>query len=164
MGIKEKNCYVALDYNQEKTMSSTNLDIEKRYQLPDGSTVTINNERFMAPEILFDPSLYGMDCQGASKIVHQAVMSCKKDIQEELCSNILLSGGTTMLNGIGERLSKDLREMRVCNARVVAPPERKFSAWIGGSILSSLGNFQQEWITKDEYEEFGPTIVHRKCF
>lgn len=48
--------------------------------------------------------------------------------------------------------------------KVVAPPERKYSVWIGGSILASLATFQQMWISKQEYDESGPSIVHRKCF
>ena len=48
--------------------------------------------------------------------------------------------------------------------KVVAPPERKYSVWIGGSILASLSTFQQMWIAKSEYDESGPSIVHRKCF
>ena len=48
--------------------------------------------------------------------------------------------------------------------KVVAPPERKYSVWIGGSILASLSTFQQMWISKAEYDESGPSIVHRKCF
>lgn len=48
--------------------------------------------------------------------------------------------------------------------QIIAPPERKYSVWIGGSILASLSTFQQMWITKQEYDEAGPSIVHRKCF
>ncbi len=52
----------------------------------------------------------------------------------------------------------------LCPLQMIAPPERKYSVWIGGSILASLSTFQQMWISKDEYEEAGPSIVHRKCF
>ena len=48
--------------------------------------------------------------------------------------------------------------------QIIAPPERKYSVWIGGSILASLSTFQQMWISKQEYDESGPSIVHRKCF
>ena len=48
--------------------------------------------------------------------------------------------------------------------QIIAPPERKYSVWIGGSILASLSTFQQMWISKQEYDEAGPSIVHRKCF
>jgi actin-related protein len=77
-----------------------------------------------------------------------------------------MSGGTTMFPGIPERLSKEVTALApsTMKIKVVAPPERKFSVWIGGSILSSLSTFQAMWITRAEYDESGPGIVHRKCF
>ena len=79
---------------------------------------------------------------------------------------LVLSGGTTMFPGIGERMTKELTALApsTMKIKVVAPPERKYSVWIGGSILSSLSTFQSMWISKAEYDESGPAIVHRKCF
>ncbi len=54
--------------------------------------------------------------------------------------------------------------LRATQIKIIAPPERKYSVWIGGSILASLSTFQQMWISKEEYDESGPSIVHRKCF
>ena len=70
-----------------------------------------------------------------------------------------------MFPGIDDRLYLELNKYVPHNTRVkiVTPPERKYSVWIGGSILSSLSTFQQMWISKEEYEEYGPQIVHRKC-
>ena len=61
---------------------------------------------------------------------------------------------------------KELEQLALSSIKikVVAPPERKYSVWIGGSILASLSTFQQMWISKQEYDESGPSIVHRKCF
>ena len=91
---------------------------------------------------------------------------CDVDIRKDLYANVVLSGGTTMFQGIGERMTKELTALApsTMKIKVVAPPERKYSVWIGGSILSSLSTFQQMWISKGEYDESGPTIVHRKCF
>ena len=91
---------------------------------------------------------------------------CDVDIRKDLYANVVLSGGTTMFLGIGERMTKELTALApsTMKIKVVAPPERKYSVWIGGSILSSLSTFQQMWISKGEYDESGPTIVHRKCF
>merc|ERR1711933_333697 len=88
------------------------------------------------------------------------------DIRKDLYSNVVLSGGTTMFQGMGERMTKELAALAPSTMRikVVAPAERKYSVWIGGSFLSSLSSFQQMWISKGEYDESGPTIVHRKCF
>lgn len=93
-------------------------------------------------------------------------MRCDVDVRKDLYGNIVMSGGTTMYSGISERLNKEVVALAPSSMKikVVAPPERKYSVWIGGSILSSLSTFQTMWINKAEYEEFGPSIVHRKCF
>lgn len=71
-----------------------------------------------------------------------------------------------MFPGITDRLQQEVTNMAPSSMRVkvVAPPERKYSVWIGGSILASLSTFQQMWVSKQEYDESGPSIVHRKCF
>lgn len=93
-------------------------------------------------------------------------MKCDKDIHRDFYDNILLSGGSTMFPGIAERMTKEMTILapRTAKIRVIAPPVRKYSAWIGGSILASLSTFGKMWISKQEYEECGPSIVHRKCF
>jgi actin len=93
-------------------------------------------------------------------------MKCDVDVRKDLYGNIVLSGGTTMFTGIAERLSKEIVNLApsTMKVKIIAPPERKYSVWIGGSILSSLSTFQQMWISKEEYDESGPAIVHRKCF
>ena len=164
--VKEKLCYVALDFNEEMSKAKTSANLEKQFELPDGSYLTIGNERFRAPEALFQPSLLGLDIDGADETTYKSIMKCDLDIRRDLYGNVVLSGGTTMYPGIGERLTKELtnRAPPSMKVKVVAPPERKFSVWIGGSILSSLSSFQQMWVSKAEYEEAGPSIVHRKCF
>lgn len=71
-----------------------------------------------------------------------------------------------MYAGLAERMQKELTNLAPSSIKVkiIAPPERKYSVWIGGSILASLSTFQQLWISKQEYDEAGPSIVHRKCF
>merc|ERR1712223_1683667 len=79
-------------------------------------------------------------------------------------ANTVMSGGTTMYPGIADRMQKEITALAPSNIKIIAPPERKYSVWIGGSILASLSTFQQMWISKQEYDECGPSIVHRKCF
>jgi len=164
--IKEKLAYVAEDYDAELSKADTSSDIEKNYELPDGQVITVGAERFRCPEVLFKPSFIGKEQEGIHKLAYESIMKCDVDIRRDLYTNTVLSGGTTMFPNIDVRLTKEMTSLAPASIKVkiVAPPERKYSVWIGGSILSSLSTFQEMWISKDEYDDSGPGIVHRKCF
>merc|ERR1712139_543267 len=164
--VKEKLCYVALDFDKEMKAVSESSDKEMTYQLPDGSIIALGNERFRCPEVLFQPSFIGKEAPGIHDMVFNSIMKGDVDLRKELYNNIVLSGGTTMYPGMGERMTKELSALApsTMKIKVVASAERKYSVWMGGSILASLSTFQQMWISKDEYDEAGPMVVHRKCF
>lgn len=163
--IKEQMTYIAYDFDEEVLKSQQSAILEKSYELPDGNVITIGNERFRCPEVLFQPMMIGKECKGIAETTFDTVMGCDIDIRADLFNNIVFSGGTTMFPGINERFTKDLKQMvpTTINVRVITPPERKYSVWIGGSILTSLNTFQDKWILREEYDEVGPGIVHRKC-
>jgi actin len=119
--------------------------VEKSYELPDGQVITIGAERFRCPEVLFQPSFIGMEAAGIHETTYNSIMKCDVDIRKDLYGNIVLSGGTTMFPGIADRMSKEITALAPSSMKikVVAPPERKYSVWIGGSILASLSTFQQ---------------------
>ncbi|XWS28257.1 hypothetical protein CRYUN_Cryun25bG0051000 [Craigia yunnanensis] len=150
------------------------------YELPDGQTIEIGADRFKAPDVLFNPSLAqtipGMyniaeispSVRGLPQMVIESINRCDVDIRKELFGSILLAGGTASMQQLKERLEKDLLEESPQAARVKVlasgnATERRFSVWIGGSILASLGSFQQMWFSKSEYEEHGASYIQRKC-
>lgn len=164
--IKETQCYVVGDFDAAMKEAEETRTCEKNYELPDGRKVLIGNERFRCAEILFNPEKGGFGNLGVHKFCFDSVMKCDNDIRKDLFNNIILSGGSTMFDGTAERMWQEVHNLAPNNnkIKVLAPPERKFSVWLGGSILASLSTFQTMWISKIEYDESGPNIIHRKCF
>jgi len=164
--IKERMGYVAVDFEAEMAKAETSSDIEMNYELPDGRVITLGAERFRCAEVLFQPNLIGRESEGIHKLTFSSIMKCDVDIRRELYRNTVLSGGSTMYPNLDQRLNKEMTSLAPASIKikVVAPPERKYSVWIGGSILSSLSTFQEMWISKDHYDESGPQIVHKMCF
>ena len=132
--------------------------------------ITIGNERFHCPEALFQPSFLGVESAGIHETCYNSIVKCDVDIRKDLYANTVLSGGSTMYPGFVDRMQKEITTLAPPKIKpeikITAPPEfiRKYSVWIGGSIIVSQPFFQQMWISKQEYDESGPAIVHRKCF
>ncbi|CAK5083856.1 unnamed protein product [Meloidogyne enterolobii] len=162
--MKEKLCYVALDFEKEMTKAASSL--EKKYKSHYNELLTIGNESFRCPEALFQPSFLGMKMEGIHQTCFNSIMKCDTDVHKELFANIVLSGGSTMYPGISDRMQKEITALAPSETKIkiTAPPERKYSAWIGGSIVAGLSTFPKICMGKQEYDEFGPSFVHRRCF
>merc|ERR1711911_120475 len=121
-----------------ETTSASN-EVDRTYELPDGQVITVGNERFRAPEAMFQPTFLGMENLGMVETLYSSIMKCDVDVRRDLYANIVLSGGTTMFPGMAERIEKDMTSFvpGTMKVNIVSTPERKYSVWIGGSILAS---------------------------
>ncbi|XP_034017562.1 uncharacterized protein LOC117502613 isoform X3 [Thalassophryne amazonica] len=165
--MKERCCFVAVDYEAELADGEASCR-EADYAMPDGQVVTLHSERFRAPEVLFKPELIGREHPGVHESIFKSVISSDLDLRRHFLGNVVLSGGNTLLPGFSERLQAEIRgllpgNMRGC-VRITSPKDREFSVWRGGAVLAALPTFSVAWISRDEYEEYGPQIVGRKCF
>jgi len=154
--LKEQVCYVSMDPNVELTQEMTLV-------LPDGQQITIGNERYRAPESLFVPMLVGKEGMGLHALIYHSIMEAGIDMRVELARSILLTGGTSMLPGLAQRIEKELAVLapsQKWEINVIVPNDRKYSAWIGGAILASMENFEKLCVTKEMWDEIGVSIVH----
>ncbi|XP_023144520.2 uncharacterized protein LOC111580836 [Amphiprion ocellaris] len=165
--MKEKCCCVALHYEAELSHGGSSCG-EMHYTMPDGQIVTLTTERFRAPEILFKPELIGRDHYGMHESIFKSILGSDIDLRRCFLGNIVLSGGNTLLAGLPERLQAEIVDLLPADmaeaVRVSSPKDRDFSVWSGGAVLASLPTFSSAWISQEEYEEYGPQIVFRKCF
>ena len=166
--MKEKQCYVSYDYDLEVRETNQGGSLEAKYKMPDGEEINLEYERFRCPEALFRPGLIGKEIPGIHEQCYNAIIKSDMEIRKDMYSNIVLAGGNTLFPGMPERLTKEVQKLTPSatsnKVKIIAMPERKYATWIGGSILTSLSNFQCMWITKGEYDEIGKEIVHKKCF
>lgn len=147
----------------------------RTFEFPDGFNQLFTANRYRVAESLFDPRAAFPNADVAAPTAEQTIPALVKaalsqvdiDIRPHLLSSVVIVGGTTLLYGFTERLKMELEKMSPSvRVRVHAPGnsvERRFSSWIGGSIMASLGTFHQMWISKKEYDEHGPNIVEKRC-
>ena len=136
--------------------------------MSDSEEIEVKNQRFREPETLFQKEMCGKEPGVIAQKCFDSINKSDIDIRKGLYKCIVLSWGTTMFSGLSERLTKEVKnlapETMKNNVKVIANPKRNYSAWIGCSILSFISTFSCMWITRDEYIEYGDSIVYRKCF
>merc|ERR1712178_166395 len=134
--IKEDLCYVSMNFAEEVDAFAGK---EKQFEMPDGTVVTVHNQMIRCPELMFKPSLDGKEMMGLHELAKKTIDDCDLDVRKDLLQNIVMSGGTTMFPNMPERLQAEIEGLVAEGAKVkvIAPPERMISVWIGGSILAS---------------------------
>ncbi|XP_072100264.1 actin-3-like isoform X2 [Mobula birostris] len=163
--IKEKFCYVALDFEAELQNFKNNPDgIKEEYVLPDGQNMIITNQKFSCPEVMFKPFLIGKDIQNLPALAHSVIEHCNEEICNEMYTNIVLAGGNTMFRNMGQRIQQEMTDLVKSEkkVKVLAPPNGNYLSWKGASILAGLSTFHQMCITRQDFEEYGVTALYRK--
>lgn len=165
LDIKKRLCYIANDYDVELQNSYLNRKVDRSFRLPDGTSISLDIDRFMCPEVLFRPGLANLDFKGIHKVLHESIERCGFDLSKDLYENIVLTGGNTMFDGFATRLTKEMITLapKAVKVKICADEDRSFGTFVGGSILSALDTFPGLVISLAEYQENGPGIVHQKC-
>lgn len=162
--IKEKLGYVALDYQSESEKYKSSHDVS--YQSQDGDEFKVCDERFKCPELLFTPSLNDLEFSSIQDAANDSVKKCDAAIRKQLFENIVISGGSSMFEGLPERFEKELSQIvdKSTKLNIVAPKNRIYSTWIGGSMFASSSEFEGAAIKKADYDEKGYAIVSNLNF
>ncbi|CAO2633608.1 Actin-like protein 7B [Lemmus lemmus] len=153
--IKEACCYVAMDLASEMARNQSETQVE--LVLPDKQVITLGSERFCCPEALFQPNLLGLNQPGLPQMALLSISRLEAKQQEQLLANVVLEGGSTLVNGFPERLRQDLGP----GATVLGSPHRAVAAWLGGSIMACRNSFQNLWLSRRQYEEEGPWAIYK---
>ena len=156
--IKEKLSLCILDPNVEKKRVKEGLTkYDRIVDLPDGSKLKLNSERFLLSEPLFDPNIIHVDYMGLAEAISKVVMSWDRENWEELLSNVILSGGGSLITGLSQRIEVELQrffsEKLKPKIKVVAPSGRENMGWIGASVLFSKDQLKKGWIMNPSQQE-----------
>ncbi|CAJ1442538.1 unnamed protein product [Effrenium voratum] len=155
--IKETLGFVALD---EASCQSASDEV---YEQPDGVLVNVSSERCRCFEVLWRPGLLGSEELGLHQLTLQSIMLCDRDLRPALGA-VALGGGAARLRGLDQRLAREVAALGPewpVEVAVKSAPE--YSAWRGGALLAGIFGRGKQWISREEYMESGPSIVHQKC-
>lgn len=174
--IKEACCYVGYDLDVEKRLALETTTLIQSFVLPDQREIKVGMERFEAPEVLFNPKLIDVEQPGVHQMLFNMIQEADIDLRPAFYKQIVLSGGSTMYPGFSSRLEKEMRQLyldkilqgdtaRLKKFRlgIEDPPRRKHMVFLGGSVISEIFDKSPEfWISKQEWQEVGASIITRK--
>ena len=161
--IKEQLSYVSTNYKEE--LEQNYDDKTKEYTLPDGRVIKVGKERFIGPEIMFDPFIIDLEFYGLPHFIASAIRRLPTDIQDEMAGNIILSGGGSLYPGFLDRVEKEVAaSLTEHSVKVTSAPGGTLSAWLGGKAIAELQCFPTMCMTKEEYDEHGPSLIWKKCY
>ncbi|CAH7673172.1 actin-like protein 2 [Phakopsora pachyrhizi] len=167
--IKEKLCYVSYDLDLDNRLSEETTVLVENYTLPDGRVIKVGQERFGAPECMFQPHLVDVESPGVAELLFNTIQSAPLDIKSELYKHIVLSGGSSMYPGLPSRLEKEMKQLyftRILGSnperlskfkiRIEDPPRRKHMVFLGGAVLADImKNRESFWVTAQDWQEQG---------
>ena len=156
--LKEKFCYIDLKIKESGSVVSTT---QQDFELPDSTIISLTNERWKCPELLFYPTDYEENETSIQTLVQECIKPVDNELRKTLLENIHLAGGNTLFDGFEERLKSEILYKNNSKVNVYAPLERMYSTWIGGSILTCISSFNDNWILRQDYSEIGPNVGHR---
>lgn len=174
--IKEQLCYVGYDLDVEKKLALETTTLVQSYTLPDGRVIKVAQERYEAPEVLFQPHLLEMEDKGLHEMLFNMIQEADIDLRPSFYQHIVLSGGSTMYPGLPSRLEKEMKDLYLQHVlkgdkarlekfkiRIEDPPRRKHMVFLGGSVLADIMKDRPEfWISKQEWAEQGERIIGTK--
>jgi len=178
--VKHKLCHVALHYEEELSLLNQPDNVHDTFTLPDGTAVTLGSEQITCTESLFKPTMVQQTPSNQQQqhihssnitsllpldlLIKNSIDQCDDpNISDRMRNNIYLSGGSSLLKGINERLKHELESKYKTKVRIIEAPGRELSSFIGASILGSLTTFASIVVERAEYDEHGAGIVHKKC-
>jgi len=173
--IKEKLCYVGYDLRIEEQLATETTTLVDTFTIPDGRVIRMGQERYLAPEVLFQPHLIDVDAMGMADQLFDCIQKADIDLRSKFYQHIVLSGGTTMFPGLPSRLEKEIRELylqRVLKGRkellakfkcrIEDPPRRKHMVFLGGAVLADIMKEKEAfWMLKSEWDEMGPRVLEK---
>ena len=173
--MKEDICFTTINSNIGNALNNiSNLDLSGNknksessgiYNLPDGNAIKIGDEKSLAPEILFNPSIIGSENLSFQEMIISSINKVDIDLRKNLYNNVFISGGNTLFKGIQEKFHTEIKNLAPKNMKVKlhTPGNRLLSCWTGGNVISTLEIFKKMWVSREEWIEKGnKSIIHVK--